>query len=490
MGRTKNNFKNMFLLFLFLIFNLINCSFAVPCQILIHDTTPNVTMPCGGDISTACKTIMDGIDAASQLTDADLKGCNDFTFNIGSGTYTGPQNTEIQFSIELANNSLPIIIHGNGNDTIIDGETKNSGWSVIVGTNQQIWFGNLQFQNTYRLKDTGGALSLWSQPGGHAIVDNVRFLRNIAPEGGAVAMQQNGTLEIINSLFDSNVAFQNAHNPEVCHQGGGAVLAGHYNQASMTLNIVGSTFVNNEALLSCGGAVLAVAKPMKGTIETSTFNNNRATNGGAMAVVGCVDCYNGVLNFTENAATAHGGAMYLSEDTHIIADIQANLNKADEAGGAIYIVKSALTIKESIFTANEALTFGGAIAVEQHALVKTTTGNVFANITAAANSAPQGTALYCAAPSEINPPLLDEQELCLSSCIDPQTSKCACNKCTSPAPTHGPAAPTPSPTPESSSPWPVIIIIVIIVLVLIGGAAGVYWWRKRSAGGRATFLNI
>ena len=27
--------------------------------------------------------------------------------------------------------------------------------------------------------------------------------------------------------------------------------------------------------------------------------------------------------------TVHGGAMYLSEDTHTIADIQANLNKAD-----------------------------------------------------------------------------------------------------------------------------------------------------------------
>lgn len=78
-----------------------------------------------------------------------------------------------------------------------------------------------------------------------------------------------------------------------------------------------------------------------------------------------------------------------------------------EAGGAVYIVKSAVTIVDSVvnqtqfqrktlsnlfdllfsnlepqFTSNEALTFGGAIAIEQHALVKTSTGNLLNNVTA------------------------------------------------------------------------------------------------------------
>lgn len=129
------------------------------------------------------------------------------------------------------------------------------------------------------------------------------------------------------------------------------------------LNIKGGTFENNKA--QYGGAITAFRKA-RTSIENATFNNNESKQGGAIL------SYNDIIinktNFEKNSATL-GGAVFtaptIKKNLKVIPKLKLSgstfkNNTANSAGGALYLQGGA-EINKSYFSENIATAQGGAV---------------------------------------------------------------------------------------------------------------------------------
>lgn len=211
--------------------------------------------------------------------------------------------------------------------------------------------------------------------------------------GGAAIYMRDGILHVWNTIFKNNVGA--AAGPDV---GGGAI----YTLGSLGTTIVGSTFQSNRA--ANGGAIGALFGDL--SIYNSQFSSNQATGSGANTINGACTVNGGesgnggnggavVIDggetfavtvcgstFTSNAggAGALGGAIFRTPDAAIqttTIDRSTFAGNTAPSGGALYFHNSNLVITASTLSGNTASGSGGALSADGSIL--TFTNDTFAD---------------------------------------------------------------------------------------------------------------
>ncbi|MEA5597364.1 choice-of-anchor Q domain-containing protein [Rivularia sp. UHCC 0363] len=303
----------------------------------------------------------------------------------------------IQFAPALANQTIGLnsrIEITPGKNIALDGtgatNLKISGKSATqilfvnsnVDFNTSVTIKNLAFENGYTANQ-GGAILVENK--GSLTLDTVKFNSNVADKGGgAVFALWDTNLTVLNSQFDGNKAVKG--NDE---RGAGAIA--FVSPGNFTIR--NSSFTNNEGIN--GGAVNSLNGKL--TIENSRFINNRTTaaklasgqpradlrgyggalftdrasslneNSGAIRIVGTV--------FEGNQGLAEGGGAYLYTGTQDSVSIEASSFKDNRVsalaggnagnGGGLVVLSNGdnrgLTLNRTSFVNNSATNQGGGL---------------------------------------------------------------------------------------------------------------------------------
>ena len=191
------------------------------------------------------------------------------------------------------------------------------------------------------------------------------FNSHVGPgEGGALRINCDATIE--KSQF---------HNNRAVH--GGAIYIG--NQPA-TVSMRRVRFAGNVAQETGGAiAVETSARVLTLTIRTSTFDSNRAWQGGAISLerfLGNTRFLQGAgLTFKGNVATQRGGAIYAINAGIRIARGAFISNQADQGGGAVYALQQGRQTAEfanTLFSANRSTQGGSAFHGAAATFVSTT----------------------------------------------------------------------------------------------------------------------
>jgi predicted outer membrane repeat protein len=174
----------------------------------------------------------------------------------------------------------------------------------------------------------GGAISLVY---GQADFSNDRFTYNTSGGGGAIALDS-GTIVVKDCLFDHNMA----------NDPGGAIAAVGFEDEDFTASVECSTFTNNSAY--DGGAIAAYStldEPFSPFIvKDSTFEGNTAIcdSGGAVYVEDGVEMQLAKCSFENNAADFYGSAIANINALLTLEDstLSGNLG-ADYCYGTVYV---------------------------------------------------------------------------------------------------------------------------------------------------------
>jgi hypothetical protein len=211
--------------------------------------------------------------------------------------------------------------------------------------------------------------------------------------GGAAIYIRDGILHVWNTIFKNNVGA--AVGPDV---GGGAI----YTLGSLGTTIVGSTFQSNRA--ANGGAIGSLWGNL--SIYNSQFSSNQATgngansinsacpvnsgesgnggNGGAVAMDGAetyaVTVCGSTFTSNSSGAGALGGAVFRTPDGAIqttTIDRSAFIGNTAPSGGALYFHNSNLVMTASTLSGNTATGNGGGLFSDSSTL--TFTNDTFAD---------------------------------------------------------------------------------------------------------------
>lgn len=239
-----------------------------------------------------------------------------------------------------------VTIDGGGKMTL-DGQNLTRLFNVNPGSQPEDRT-EVSFRNITLNRGNSGA-----EPFGGAILananttlnlDNVTVSNSLAStSGGAIASFANVTLNIARSRFLGNLAVN-----------GGAIAT------RATLNVIDSTFINNNASGGEGGAIQSYEQ--RSDINRSSFNNNGARFGGAIfkanSQLAIIDS-----DFVSNAAGDDGGAIYSSADA-IVSTLICTLrgNTAGRDGGAVFS-RHIYSGEKTSYTSNTARA-GGAIRID------------------------------------------------------------------------------------------------------------------------------
>lgn len=174
-------------------------------------------------------------------------------------------------------------------------------------------------------------------------IENCTFINNTAEYGGAVYME-GGNLNILNSLFLDNYAYNF----------GGAVAC-DYNSR---ITIEKSKFINSRSVNDAGGALYL--KDSKLTANDVSIDNSNATFGAAITSLSSTVTINR-LNFSNNQAKYEGGAIYQFYGSLTLRNSNL-INNSAKNGGALFIDNTTSSILyQNIFTNNTAFSHGGAV---------------------------------------------------------------------------------------------------------------------------------
>ncbi|MEN0064656.1 MAG: MopE-related protein [Myxococcota bacterium] len=170
--------------------------------------------------------------------------------------------------------------------------------------------------------------------------------------------------ESVLTLLDSRVD---------ANPGGGVLIVEDANGVDLTIQ--GTMFTNN-IVPSFGGAILAEGRAFDIVIEaskqsSSSFSNNQATRGGAIALVNRPGAQlasralelRGDLSFSGNQATESGGAIYSVLGTWELEQVVFEGNTASDFGGAVDLINSAMTMADATLQNNTAA-IGGAVSMD------------------------------------------------------------------------------------------------------------------------------
>ena len=138
------------------------------------------------------------------------------------------------------------------------------------------------------------------------------------------------------------------------------------------INLDNSSFTGNEAT-STGGAIRAF-QSTSSAIANTTFDENIATqNGGIFAGVDGDTTFTNITanNNSTDSGGADGGGIYCDDGTVTIEDSALNNNNANDDGGAVAVFDCDLTIDSSSFESNTADSTGAAVYASSASLTVT-----------------------------------------------------------------------------------------------------------------------
>ncbi len=287
----------------------------------------------------------------------------DGTVNIQKSTFTNNKAVEggVLYTDDFNHVSIndSTFINNTATGTLYNA-TLGGGGAIYNYNNSELSVVNSRFSSNYAKLD-GGAI--YNAVGNFTII-NSSFISNYVTsatgKGGAIYNMHNGTFNMSNSNFTSNYAFY-----------GGAIT--NYNG---DFNITNSKFISNyvkrNGTIGGQGGAIYIWNYGNTTIDSSIFQNNNASEGGAIYNIGSVNLNQS--NFTKNNVVYFGGAILnyvegiLVIDGSIFSD-----NLAGYDGGAIYntgganstngtiLVGANCSISNSKFYRNSAVNRGGAI---------------------------------------------------------------------------------------------------------------------------------
>jgi hypothetical protein len=260
-------------------------------------------------------------DAGDNAFSAVVIGGGLVTFNCGSAPFTLTVSTRV---IENA-----VIIDGGGLITL-DGENLRQPFLVLDD-------GALTLRNiTVYRGNSGAGGCLYNSAGGHANLNNVKFIECEVALGNGGAIYNKGNITVTLSLFDNN----EANSGGGIYNEGGKVLI---RDTSMNLNKANSTI--GGAIRSAGGEV---------TIERSSLVGNQAkTDGGAVHMAaGMLTLINSTISQSQ---ADRGSALFITGNSQTtITNATIYRNHGNLAGG-IYndlSVGGLITIKNTIIAAS------------------------------------------------------------------------------------------------------------------------------------------
>lgn len=327
-----------------------------------YTVTDPFTDPGDGTCDASC-TLRDAIAAAN--TESQLAGARTIVINVPAAII---EPTSVYAIAPAANDATTITINGAGQtSTFIRGRLARRVFLIGHPANSprraQVTLTNLTVDEGLATgtncpgapANTGGAMAVCFNQA--AAPHNVLSLQNVAVKnsqarppggpygGGAIFLEPYQEMSATDSLFEGNLAQDNAPIDLSETPSGGAIMA----QAMTQLSMARVTFANNQAHV--GGAVKAAGTF---TCDTCVFNQNTA--------FGTFD--------------AGGGAVYLDRDHGVRGVFDRSIftnNHAEGGGGAIwaagYSTNAAaemLSLQYTRFVNNTADTAdGGAVLVTQ-----------------------------------------------------------------------------------------------------------------------------
>ena len=291
-----------------------------------------------------------------------------------------------------------------GNCTFSFNRSASNGGAVSHSTGPtNIVVTNCIFNNNSAATNTG---ALGTSSGSSTFtINNSSFLRNRAGSGGgAITSVSNSIVNCSNSVFDSNS----------CLDGPGGVW--NFGAATVTLNAC--SFTNNFADRSAGAIHLNNTKT-DFTANDCTFDGNIGGEGGAFRSV----FWDSTITFNRstfsNNQARMGGAMAIGADTTATTGGNVNLNNCTLSGnkstsdffggGAISIFgalwQGALNIRNSTIVNNSAVLGGGVFDIVAGDTVTMTpppdTVNIYSSIIANNKASKAGNDLYFGVPHNV-----------------------------------------------------------------------------------------
>ena len=211
--------------------------------------------------------------------------------------------------------------------------------------------GNIQFENNstystkYRDEVLGSGGAIWAERlyfNASVSGEKIIFLKNKSEIGGAIYVEEYlSTSSVSDASFSKNEATKS----------GGAIYGGGAFEGTVD-------FSENTATKS-GGAICGSTS--FASTSKSTFSKNLAELGGAIYSYSGKHSFAGTVDFSENTATAYGGAIYGGDVFFESTSISSFVKNSAVVGGAIYGSIALSAESETLFTENSATEKGGAI---------------------------------------------------------------------------------------------------------------------------------
>ena len=199
----------------------------------------------------------------------------------------------------------------------------------------------------------GGALIVFNS---NLTIGGCHFDGNSANVGGAVFIESESTVFIMNSVFNFN------HATDCHHAQGGALFI----KGMSKVDISNTAFENNKSDQH-GGIIYAVNATL--IISNSCISENNANNnGGAVITENIIELVLNTTRFEENKANQDGGAVYLSDSLGnssvwqvVVYNCSFTRNEAHRNGGAIFNRHGDIQINSCRFISSFAGSSGGAL---------------------------------------------------------------------------------------------------------------------------------
>ena len=272
------------------------------------------------------------------------------------------------------------ILTGGTREILADADIDGGGLITLSGNNSTSFFtvdagATLILTGLTLTRGSGGLVSFGAiQNAGHLIIQDSRVenTASAGEENGAITNY--GTLTVLATTFAGNTS--EYHGGAIFSYGG-------------TVDIAESSFVQNSASLSTGGAIYGFFSAIILIEDSEFFGNFAKFGGGAVVFAGLGTVTNSALvnNYAEGdvnplAPDSYGGAVLVASTADIdISESRFANNEAQAGvGGAIHVASGGkLEVDRSTFSLNEA-DYGAAINNVGLAFISKSTfdGNVVA----------------------------------------------------------------------------------------------------------------